>query len=121
MCIRDSPIPIQQQARAHHVQVHLRIAGGGPGVGAVAPVSYTHLVIIQQLGHHLGVRLGAEGVALLQQLLLQSDEILDDAVVDQDVYKRQMWRVFPLPGSCLQTFWAASPARSSPEETPPWS
>ena len=30
------PIPIQQQARAHHVQVHLRIAGGGPGVGAVA-------------------------------------------------------------------------------------
>ena len=32
-----------------------------------------------------------------------------------------MWRVFPLPGSCLQTFWAASPARSSPEETPPWS
>ena len=26
----------------------------------------------------------------------------------------------PLTGGCLRTFWAASPARSSPEATPPW-
>ena len=49
------------------------------GLKEVAAVA---VVIIQQLGHHLRVRLGLEHIALLLQLLLQGDEVFDDAVVD---------------------------------------
>ena len=49
------------------------------GLKEVAAVA---VVIVQQLGHHLRVRLGLEHIALLLQLLLQGDEVFDDAVVD---------------------------------------
>jgi hypothetical protein len=35
-----------------------------------------------QVGHHLGVGVGREGPAFLAQLLLERQEVLDDAVVD---------------------------------------
>ena len=40
------------------------------------------VVVRQQLGHHLRVRLGAEGVALFRQLRAQQGVVFDDAVVD---------------------------------------
>ena len=85
----------QQQGRVlpgGHQPVGIVGADDAQGIGPVhrveqpvhglKEVAAVAVVIIQQLGHHLGVRLGAEGVALLQQLLLQRDEVLDDAVVD---------------------------------------
>ena len=40
------------------------------------------VVVRQQLGHHLRVRLGPEGVALLHQLRPQQGVVFNDAVVD---------------------------------------
>ena len=50
----------------------------GDGLEHVAAVP---VVPVQQLGHHLRVRLGAEGIALFQQLLFQLRVVFDDAVV----------------------------------------
>ena len=45
-------------------------------------VAAVGIVVVEQLGDDLGVRLGAESVALVQQLLLELDVVFNDAVVD---------------------------------------
>ena len=76
------------------------------------------------LGLELNMARGKPGREQLDMVMemynipLTADDFITDGI---DARNMVMWRVFPLPGSCLQTFWAASPARSSPEETPPWS
>ena len=42
------------------------------------------VVVVDEVGHYLGVRLGLEGVALGEQKLLQGDIVFDDAVVYHD-------------------------------------
>ena len=63
------------------------------GVGALDPaqaaahglqhIAALVVVELQQLGHHLGVRIGVECDAQLLQVLLQLQIVLDNAVVDQ--------------------------------------
>ena len=60
-------------------------------VGSVHRVEHAHdrleevaalfVVVVQQLGHHLRVGIGPEGIALLNQLIFQLHVVLNDAVV----------------------------------------
>ena len=56
--------------------------GGEHTVHRLEYVAAAVVVEAEELGYHLGVRLGAEGVALLDELGLQAGKVLDDAVVD---------------------------------------
>ena len=56
--------------------------GGEHAVHCLEHVAAGGVIVVQQLGHHLRVRLGAEGVALGGELGAEQGVVLDDAVVD---------------------------------------
>lgn len=75
------------------------------------------------LGLDLNMARGKPGREQLDMVMemynipLTADDFITDASMPGTM---AMWQVFPLPGGCLRIFWAASPARSSLEATPPW-
>ena len=64
-------------------------------------IVFLFIIVFQQIGDDLRVRLGAERLALLQQELLQRQEILNDAVVhDADAAVRGQLRMRILVRGC---------------------
>ena len=55
--------------------------GGEHAVHCLEHVAAGGVIVVQQLGHHLRVRLGAEGVALGGELGAEQGVVLDDAVM----------------------------------------
>ena len=87
------PLPIAQNERAvlpgGDEPVGAVGADNAQGVGPLDAVQCLHhrvqdipvIVVFQQLGHHLGIRLALEDVPATDELLAQLGEVLDDAVV----------------------------------------
>ena len=74
-----------QQAGLVGAHRHERVVAAEVGVGRADGVDQVAVVVVgDQVGDHLGVGLGGEHGAVVDQLLLERDVVLDDAV-DDDV------------------------------------
>ena len=73
------------------------------------------------LGLDLNMARGKPGREQLDMVMeMYNIPLTADDFITDGIDARNYGYVAGIPGGCLRTFWAASPARSSPEATPPW-